>query len=162
MSESYAELLELGQQFEDHVNEWLWEEGIGFQNFRSKKYQFDKGENTARIEVKFDRRFEETGNLCFETEEVGTNSGEWHSSALSRGQCMLFAIGNYGTLYLFGANRLKDLFARFERDPECAVNCGARAYETSTSRGWLLPESTANKLAINVFYKPLNGGENAN
>ena len=60
----FEEQLELGQEFQDHCMEIIWERlNILLGNYSSKKYQYKDGENMQGFELKYDRSFVDNGNL---------------------------------------------------------------------------------------------------
>jgi hypothetical protein len=64
----YREQLLEGIEFQDFIAEQLHLQGVVLQNFSSKKYQLRR-ENLLGLEIKFDKKYEKTGNLYIETAE---------------------------------------------------------------------------------------------
>ena len=132
--------LEEAQEFEDFVYNLLYHEGIPIVGFSSKKYQFAKGENMAGIEIKYDKRYEETGNLYIETAEKRYPSNpEYAPSGINRGDnSWLYLIGDYNIIYIFPIKYLKSWENNF------------KAVEITTSRGYLMPENIAIQRSIKI------------
>jgi len=70
LNNNYQENYEKGLEYQDFIVEILAEKyGLIIPNYSSKKYQYDVGENKQGIEIKFDDRLKETGNLYIEIAE---------------------------------------------------------------------------------------------
>lgn len=124
--------LEIGKRYEDFVSDRLYDIGLPIHCYQSLKYQVEKGENRAGVEIKNDRRFNETGNLYFETHEKRPDATDWVESGLYRkDNTFLYFIGDYCKAWLFSKNQLKTLIRtqNFKR------------VETQTSKGVLIPIS---------------------
>jgi len=139
LHENYGQNLEVGTEFQDFVADTLHEEaGLVVHNYRSRKYQVNKGENRIRLEVKLDRKWHKTGQLFIETEErwntevpmrpAGINANNW-----------LYAIGDNQKFWVFATSTLRNLEA------QCARK------ETPTARGFVLPINLADRWAAYIF-----------
>lgn len=142
----YKDRLEKGIEFQDYVHSLLYDIGIVVIQYQSRRFQFERGENSGGIEIKFDERLDDTGNLYIETAEKShplkphfVPSGIYR---LDNG--WLYAIGNYSKVYLFVTRHLRWLHDRHQC-PEV---------QTPTSRGFLLPEGTAQKYAARILSQP--------
>lgn len=143
--EYYKEKLEKGLEFQDFVTSLFFEMGIAVIQYSSKRYQFERGENSGGIEIKFDDRFAETGNLYIECAEK-SHPGNPHfipSGIYRMDNSWLYAIGNYRVVYVFLTRHL-----RWLHEKRCYVE-----KEIATSRGFLLPEGLAKRYAARVLYE---------
>ena len=97
-----------GMEFQDFVVDILAEDGIVLQNYVSKKWQFEKGENRQGFEIKLDNRCTETGRLSIEIAEKSRSSNsEWVNSGIYRDDnSWLYVQGNYRVLFAFAKNWL--------------------------------------------------------
>lgn len=133
-----------GVEFQDFVCRELAKNGIILQNFSSKKYQFEVGENMQGFEIKLDRRCTETGRLSIEVEERRENGcGPWVPSGIMRDDnTWLYMQGNREVLFIFAKNWLRRLFE--EKNPEVAEKMG-------TVRTFYLPVRIAERFAAKVI-----------
>lgn len=139
----YKEKLEQGLIFQDYVGELLYSLGIPIICYGSKKYQIERGENKLGIEIKFDDKYEETGNLYIEIAEKSHPSiREYFPSGIYRDDnTWLYAIGNYTEVFLFSKTMLKLIENRYRHLEN----------NTKTSKGFLIPSEDAHKFAIRVL-----------
>ncbi len=139
--EYYREKLEQGLQFQDFVSELLYKEGFPVVSYVSSLYQRRCGENIIGIEIKFDARFRETGNLYIETAEKSSPTREFYypSGIYRKDNTWLYAIGNYSMVYLFPKKYLQLIRKRYKE------------IIRATSKGFLLSKADADKYAIRVF-----------
>jgi hypothetical protein len=139
----YAEKLGKGLEFQDFVTSLLFESGIAVIQYSSRRYQFERGENSGGIEIKFDEKFELTRNLYIEYAEKSrpTNLQFVPSGIYRLDNSWMYAIGNYKTVYLFVTRHLRWLHQRQRFEEK----------QTPTSQGFLLPEITAKKYAARIL-----------
>jgi hypothetical protein len=142
-SSYYKDRLEKGIEFQDHVNSLLYDLGIVVVQYQSRRFQFERGENSGGIEIKFDDKLERTGNLYIESAEKSHPGNAYYvpSGIYRLDNSWLYAIGNYKTVYLFVTRHLRWLHER-QRFAEI---------QTPTSRGFLLPEIVAKKYAARIL-----------
>lgn len=141
LTEYYKECLEKGLQFQDHVMDLLITElGISLTQYSSKKWQYTTGENKQGIEIKFDDKYKNTGNLYIETgEKTNKNNIKYIESGIYRqDNAWLYIIGNYDIIYIFSKKYLKFLHKK---------NI-FREVEIPTSRGFLIDEKNAEKYCL--------------
>lgn len=144
MTEYYAKMLEAGLEFQDFVMTKLIEHlGINLTQYSSKKYQFTVGENKQGIEIKFDDKYETTGNLYIEiAEKSNKNNLNFVDSGIYReDNTWLYIIGNYCVLYIFSKKYLvylhkKKIF---------------REVEIPTSKGFLIDKKNAEKYTLKIM-----------
>lgn len=147
--------------YPDGKRETLFEEGIEFQRFVSDLFlkefgfairyyvkcedQYTKGESREGIEVKFDQRILETGNVSIEVaEKTKADRKIWTPSGiLRRDNTWLYVQGNYDIVFLFKKATLVELYE---------VKYKSKVWEpTPTIRTFLLPLPEAKKYAHSVF-----------
>ncbi len=131
MTPYYAEMLEIGLKFQDYVMEKIFIElGIPISYYSSKENQIGKGENLQGIEIKFDDKFKDTGNLYIEiAEKSNANNKFFVQSGIYRDDnTWLYIIGDYDNLFIFYKHHLIE----FHKKGLC------KEVETLTSKGYLL------------------------
>lgn len=130
-----------GIEFQDFVFDVLYAMGIPLISYSSKKYQSFIGENKAGFEIKYDRRFQETGNLAIELyEKSNKNNNKWVNSGILRHDNTIFyLIGNYEIIYIFAKKHLIMVMDKYKK------------YEIPTSIGFLLPKPEANKFSCHII-----------
>lgn len=111
--------------------------------FSSSLYQNHVGESVCGVEIKFDDRFAETGNLYIETaEKAYPRDGAYVPSGIYRSDnSWLYVIGNFDTIFIFAKNLLQGMQQRGKY----------RAVQTPTSQAFLLPGVDAYKYASKVL-----------
>lgn len=140
----YQTKLEEGREYQDFVLDQFFKLGMPIVGYSSYKYQKEKGETSAGIEIKYDKKFEDTRNLYIEYGEKEPEAKKYFKSGIFReDNTWLYAIGSYKTIFIFPKNYLQ-MFKN-------ASNLKLRHVKTSTSEGYLLPEFVALRYAIKVI-----------
>ena len=132
--------------YEDFVYSLLQRRcGLTVVNYRSAEWQGRVGENSGGIEIKFNKKYDETGNLWIEFYRKSTSSqADYTGSSLVKYQtCWLFVTGTYKTVFVFTKSRLED-----ERQKRNTLI----ENKSKTSQGFLLPGEDAERLAELVIY----------
>jgi len=113
--------------------------------YSSRLYQVTVGEGPAGVEIKHDEWFARTGNLWIEVEEKARpRAGDYVPSGIHRDDnSWLYIIGNYDLVFVFAKVALQSL-ARSDRYP-------IRENRTRTSKGFLLPDAIARRVAARVL-----------
>lgn len=144
MTMNYSEKLNIGQEYQDFVMQELLKEGIVIQPYSSWNYQITYGESVGGIEVKFDSRIEQTGNLYIETAEKSSpNQRAFTNSGVYRiDNTWIYCIGDASHCHLCSKKQLAILLGR---DDGYKRSQGIRYTEGKTSRGFLMPESFARR-----------------
>ena len=142
----YAEKLQIGLEYQDFISEILCQNGIVIMNYVSQKYQFNSGENKIGIEIKYDNKFRDTGNLYIELKEKKHPSNENYipSGINRRDNTWLYIIGDYKTIYIFSKNLLLQLAKKYNEIENA----------THTSIGFLLPIVEAEKYSAKIIKIP--------
>lgn len=106
--------------------------------YQSRHFQTTYGESMTGIEFKLDRKFRDSGNLFIETAETyharvqKKPAGIYHET-----DPWLFVVGDFSTFWVFATRCL-------QRQKESG---NYREVVTPTSDGFLLPVTTADKIA---------------
>jgi len=127
--------IEDGLGFQDLVMDTLAEHGIIVQNYTSKEYQFNIGENRQGIEIKLDNRCTETGRLSIEIAEKTAIDNPWVKSGIYRADSWLYVHGNKTKIWVFFTDFLRQLH-KSKRYAE---------HEEETIKGFFMPIKDANK-----------------
>lgn len=144
VTEYYKEKLEQGLEYQDFVAVELIEQlGIPLSFFGSRKYQYNKGENKQGIEIKYDDRLKETGNLYIEVaEKANPNNKQYvESGILRKDNTWLYLIGDYTDIYILDIKMLRRMH----------LSNKYKYVKTPTSKGFLLNRKIAEEWAINVL-----------
>jgi hypothetical protein len=140
----FRERLSEGHEFEDFCIDVLWDHGIPLLLYRSKRWQWERGESRIGAEIKLDRLWKNTGNLFIECEERRSDDGtsNWRPAGIyDAGNPWLYVIGNEEMLWIHGTTWLRLLHTseRYEWR------------ETPTAKGFLLPRGDSDKYALKVI-----------
>lgn len=101
-----------GLKFQDFVVDKILNElGIAISNYSSKYYQHKYGENRQGIEIKLDRKADETNQLSIEiAEKTKTLNPQFIPSGIYRNDnSWLYIQGTYKQLYIFSKKVLVEL-----------------------------------------------------
>lgn len=133
-----------GIEFQDYVCARMAEHNIILQNFASKRYQLDIGENLQGWEIKLDRRCTETGRLSIEiAEKKDSRQPSWTSSGIFRNDnSWLYIQGNYDVLFIFGKMHLRRYY--LQAQPETHESYG-------TVRKFYIGLDLARRMALKVI-----------
>lgn len=132
----YSEKLNQGLEYQDYITEQLYKCGLPLINYSSKKYQFTKGENILGVEIKFDDKYDKTGNLYIEVAERSNINKNYVTSGIFRNDnTWLYIQGNYNIAFIFFKTQLQLLSRKLP------------IFEISlkTSKGFLLKNDMINK-----------------
>ena len=157
---SFEDLLKQGEALERYVVIALGAEGIVLGRYDNRDDQWNYGDlyvgeapniNNANtnIEVKYDRRYHQTGNLFI---EVGAKIKK-SESIFKRGGIMASAnwswliTGDYRDLFMFKRIDLKRLYDEHERKNIKEISAG-------TGRGFLLSPSQILQFAVKEWHWP--------
>lgn len=145
-------MLNKGQEFQDYVFDKLYEIGIPLISYSSKKYQIEKGENKAGVEIKFDDNFAKTNNFWIEVaEKYDPKQEDWFDSGIKRDDnTWLYIIGNYDIFYIFAKRHLMSLLNKESANGK--KKYPIRISSRKTSKGFLLDKQMADCIATRVLY----------
>jgi len=143
--EYYDKMLIEGQEYQDFVADELYKRGISLGTYASKKWQIEHGENRAGVEIKYDMKVSETGNLWIETKEKShPDRPNYVASGIYRDDnSWLYCIGDYNVIYVMPKTILRIMF---EQRKYRELENGSK-----TSMGFLLPKDKAQMYAAIVI-----------
>lgn len=149
----YDDKLAEGQEYQDFICDRLMRGyGICVGQYGSRKYQYEVGESASGIEIKYDKRMRETGNVYFEVaEKSNADNAEYVESGVRRkDNTWLYLIGDYSEALMFSKEQvLKSIYATHDGFRE---KNGIRRRQTATSIGYTFPVEFCKKfLCIRVF-----------
>ena len=142
-TDSYIQHYKQGVEYENFIEDLFLERlHIKLFFYKSKHFQNKVGETHQGIEVKFDDRIKETGNIYFEYEEACKTSGCIPSGVFKQDNSWLYVIGDYSTIYVFSKNRLIN-FLTNSKD--------VRKVEAQSSKGYLVKKELAETIAEKII-----------
>ena len=112
MTEYYKEKFEAGCEYQDFVSDILRIKlGLFVGPYSSRKYQYEKGESQAGIEIKHDMQIQKYKNIFIETaEKTDANNSNWIPSGIYRSDNgWLYVIGDYHELFIFSKFQLRKI-----------------------------------------------------
>lgn len=142
MTDYYKTKFEQGLEYQDFVCDQLRiREGWFVGCYSSRKYQQEKGESVCGLEIKYDMRLSETGNVYIEVAEKSRPElPEYTASGVFRkDNTWLYLIGDYHQAFVFGKTLMRNLY--LNKDQKKAWGCVDR--QTPTSKGFTIPIKSA-------------------
>lgn len=140
--ERYKALLEEGLEYQDFVCVQLARHGIIVQNFCSRRYQYEVGENIQGVEIKLDKRFRDRLSIEI-AEKKHPDNPEWTPSGIFRSDnSWLYVQGDYQTIFVFAKNLLINWYTK--HSPPVAVSF-------NTLQKFYLPVTVARRLAALII-----------
>lgn len=138
LHDKYEGNLEAAKEFQDFVAAGLSVRGIHIGLFSSQKYQLERGESIAGFEIKLDRKWKDTGNVCIETEERYNDQVPFRPSGpFHKDNAWILVIGDYSAVWIFSCTMLRHL-SKQQR---------FKTWGTDTAKGFLIPVPDADKYA---------------
>lgn len=153
MTGYYEQCLEAGLEYQDFVVDALRKctPAILVLPYNSRKYQQNIGESASGIEIKFDNKMKETGNVYIEVAEKSNAAiADFTPSGIYRNDnSWLYLIGDYEQALLFGKKQLQLIYI----DEKNYDKRGIKRKEKATSQGFTYPITNAIKsgMCLNVF-----------
>ena len=139
MTEYYKGKMEAALEYQDFVADQLRKADpcIIIGPYSSRKWQIDHGESASGIEIKYDMKKAETGNLYIEVAEKSRpEMPDYTPSGIMRDDnSWLYLIGDYDEAYLFSKKQLQNVYA----DSKSYPVRGIKRVQTATSIGILIP-----------------------
>ncbi len=135
-----------GIEFQDFVADELYKIGCIVQNYGSRKYQFNFGENKQGWEIKRDNLCTKTKRMSIEIAEKSKAGNKvWIPSGIMRkDNTWLYIQGNYEIIAIFGKSILLNLY-------EIKKN-SLQHHETTTIQAFYLPFKSVEKWALRIIY----------
>lgn len=115
MTEYYQSKLKEGLEYQDFIVDELRKKyGLIISVYSSTKYQIERGETAQGIEIKYDGRMADTGNLYIEVAEKSRPSiSQYTMSGIYReDNTWLYLIGNYNEAFIFAKNMLRIMYEK--------------------------------------------------
>lgn len=147
-SEYYITNLEDSHRFEVYAESVFKDYGLDIGLFYGKSQQYDLGETKVGIEIKCDKRSEDTGNYYIEYQERLNNYGEWvNSGILKDDNTKYYFYGVVNNYAIFPRNRLMEYYKKIvlQKNPP-VPDC--RMVQIGTSKGFLIPKTEADKIRM--------------
>lgn len=145
MTEYYKGKLEDALQYQDFIADKLRKADpcIILGAYSSRRWQNEHGESASGVEIKYDMKMAETGNLYIEVAEKSSPDKEnYTASGIMRDDnTWLYLIGDYTQAFVFSKHQLKMIYANKARYKEN----GIRERQTPTSIGFTYPIKEAIK-----------------
>ena len=150
-SDYYIKNLMLSHKFETFIDHKFLNEGIDIGLYYSKEGQYDKGESELGIEIKYDMRSLETGNLYIEYSEKSNPDNEtWVKSGIfKKDNTKYFITGTEEKFWVLDKEDLKDLYDKINQN-NCKHNgCQLKKAKQGTSLGFIIPKRVADEMTMN-------------
>lgn len=150
-SNYYISNLEDSHRFEVYA-EWVFRQyGIDIGLFYGRQQQYEVGETRAGIEIKHDKKSQETGNYYFEYMERLTAQGSWvESGLLKKDNTRYYFYGVIGDYLILPKDRLMDYYRRIVLENDPPAGCRKAEALRGTSKGFLLPRTEAVKISLPI------------
>ena len=153
MSDRYSTDLQRGLEYQDFVFDQLRRmDGmpIFLGAYSSVKYQCGKGEGPSGLEVKYDAKFRETGNLFIETAEKSYSYQDtFHpSGVMSNDNSWLYLVGDYEEAFIFAKNLLRAFCVKSNEE--------IKYKEIPTAQGFIFPLDYIERKCLcakHIFFK---------
>ena len=131
MNSYYNDMFKKGEKYQEFVKESLYNMGLPIDFYTEKEDQYNKGETYQGVEIKFDDKYTETGNLYIEVaEKTDARNRRYIASGIYRkDNTWLYVIGNYAIIFLFE----KKMLLKLHKSRNFL-----REVTTKTSKGFLL------------------------
>ena len=146
MTEYYKQQLADGKAFEQYVKQQLAEKRqMHLDIIDSKEEQITIGETRQGYEIKYDKRYKNTGNLYIETKEKSNpaNPNYVASGIFRQDNTHTWIIGDYKQVYMFKKQTLVEVYEEKQY---------LRYVTTATSHGFLLNQRLIDKYKIDYIY----------
>ena len=149
-SDYFIEQLESSHSFEVVIDCEFKDRGIDIGLYYGRDAQYS-GESDAGIEIKFDKRSQETNNFYIEYQERMWNTGSWVDSGILKDDNSRFFL--YGTMsgyVIFKRETLLDFYERLmdgERIPGIIL---VREQQHQTSKGFILKPEVWQDITLSV------------
>ncbi len=147
-SDYYITNLEDSHRFEVYAEQIFKNYGMDIGLFYGKSQQYNLGETKEGIEIKCDKRSEETGNYYIEYQERLNNYGKWvNSGILKDDNTKYYFYGVINNYSIFSRNSLMKYYEKIviQNNPPVAA---CRMVQINTSKGFIIPKDEAKKIRV--------------
>ena len=136
---TYKENYAKGTEYQDYVVSQMLQRGFPICLYSSRKYQFERGESANGIEIKYDGKMAETGNLYIETAEKSDASNLYYvkSGIMRMDNTWAYLIGDYHEAFLLSVKQLRKVS---KLPSQKKKQYGVQDRETLTSQGYTIPK----------------------
>lgn len=142
----YLEKLTKSHRFEIYLEQLFLGYNFDIGLYYSKDGQYS-GESASGIEIKFDEKSLETGNLYIETNEsLWSDQNFVNSGIFKDDNTKIIAIGNFKFIFFFRRDFLVELYNEIDQFPELKKRSAIRG----TSKGFIMPISFAEKYTLGI------------
>lgn len=146
-SEYYIANLEDSHKLEVYAEQVFRNYGLDIGLFYGKSQQYNLGETQAGIEIKCDKRSEETGNYYIEYQERLNNYGEWiDSGILKNDNTKYYFYGVVNNYAIFPRNKLMEYYDKIIVENIQLEGC--RKVQIGTSKGFVITKEEAQKIRM--------------
>ena len=152
MLEKYMEIRKqkrpVERPFEIFIRDWIKNHrGVDIGLHETEYEQLNHGESEAGVEIKHDYKYQITGNLFIEVEEL-TSRGEWIRSGICKeDNALWYLIGDRNEFWLFNKENL--FMESLCKEQICGfLNKEFKDKNFPTSKGFLLFTSEANEICV--------------
>lgn len=148
--DTYKPQLEEAARYQDFITDELLKRGLVLNQYASREYQRRVGESASGIEIKYDKRMSDTGNVYIEVAEKSNPSmPSYTASGVCRNDnTWLYLIGDYDKALLMSK---RQLYVCTKNSEWCARN-GVLFRETPTSLGYTFPVECCKRfLCLRLF-----------
>lgn len=146
-SEYYITNLEDSHKFEAYAEHVFKGYDLDIGLFFGKSQQYDLGETKVGIEIKCDKRSEETGNYYIEYQERLNNYGKWvNSGIIKNDNTKYYFYGVVNHYAIFPRNRLMEYYDKIVVKNIPVPGC--RKVQIGTSKGFLISKEEAEKIRM--------------
>lgn len=147
-SDYYKEKYVQGKSYEDFIYNWLEKnKGLKITPSIYNSEHYNIGENKIGIEIKYDMKMKETGNIYIETSEK-TSNGLWIPSGIFAKNPIILIIGDYETIYILNAHFLRNYILPPDDDLNTQILVQVahtlepvKKVSNKTSKGFLLKQN---------------------
>ena len=144
----YIQNLEGAHKYEVYIENLFKKHGIDIGLFYGKDDQYS-GESKLGVEIKYDKKLHETGNVYIEYQERMTADQEWVNSGIHKeDNTKLFLIGDYDKFFIFPKSELNKLQENLSSFASYGVM--PKGNNHKTSKGFIIPGSFAKEISLDI------------
>lgn len=148
--------LQYGMEYQDYLTIMLKQVGYNLNNFCSKKYQMNFGENLMKIEIKHDKGIKKHGNVFIEFNAINRKQDELIDGGLAKDdKDIYYLIGDEEQVFIFRKDTLRKLLEMVQLDPQhfypMITIKNHKEQDKVTCTGIVMSIQTAKAYAIRYF-----------
>lgn len=148
----FIQQLKESHAFEVYIDWQFRKYGVDIGLYYGKEQQYKKGETAAGIEIKLDKRSEETHNYYIEYQERMYSSGQWvNSGILKKDDTRFYLLGTMNRFVIFERGWLMGYYRRLVEKGETLSDARlVREQAHNTSKGFILLPAASRRGNISV------------